>query len=120
MNKRSAPPIAAMAAILLPRWSFIGTLSDYGKGREERLRSAPPGEQALEEALDRRRKAGAVVDVAELAQRFGLRRVRMDGGGEAAEADAVVHRQHGLADHLAGVTGDDGEADQLVGALADD
>ena len=52
-----------------------------------------------------------MVGVAELADRLGLRRVGMDRRRERAEPHAVRHRQHELADRLAGVARDQRRAE---------
>ena len=49
-----------------------------------------------------------------LAHDFGLRRIGVDGRGELAETDAMSDRQRQAADHLAGVLGNEGRAEDSV------
>ena len=59
---------------------------DGEHGRAPSAGSARPAEPGLEEPLDRRREAGAVVGVAELADGLGLGRIGVDDAGERGRA----------------------------------
>src|SRR5262245_17280703 len=59
------------------------------------------------------RESGAVVGVADLSQRFGLCRVRMDGVRQCAHFQSVRDRQRQFADHLAGVARDNRSAEDF-------
>ena len=80
---------------------------------------AGAGHPPVEDLVDGGREAGAVVEVADFADAFGLGGVGVDDVGELLEAHAALHGHGDLADHFAGVAGDDGRAENLVAALLD-
>ena len=63
------------------------------------------------------------VDVRRLAEehfgrfhdRFGQRRVRVDGHAQVGRVRAHLHRQHALGDQLAGTGADDADAEHALG-----
>src|SRR5258708_6781764 len=78
------------------------------------LREYP--EPPTEELLDPRRELAAAPGVGGLLDDLGLGGVGMDDARDAAQADALGDRQTELAHHVAGVLGDQGGAEDLVGA----
>src|SRR5438309_27432 len=60
-----------------------------------------------------------MVGVSRLADRFSLGRVRMDNGGERAEADFGSQGQRNFINHLPSVASDDSSTEDLVGSSFD-
>src|SRR5688500_16189342 len=60
-----------------------------------------------------------IVSIAALADRFGLRGVRVNDGSQFAQSDASRHRDTDFADHLAGVTRNDGCSQNFIAAFPD-
>src|SRR3989441_894821 len=59
-------------------------------------------------------QSGPIVSIAALAERFGLRRVRVNDRSQFAQPDASRHRHTDFADHLAGMARNDGCSEDFI------
>ncbi len=82
-----------------------------------RFELASPGEPAGQNSPRPGSEPGSVVGIADLFDGLGLRRIRVDHLGEGPQAQPGDHGQGDLVDHLTGVPGDHGGAENLVGPL---
>src|SRR5262245_54569189 len=85
------------------------------------VRASPslPSQPPAHPFLDGRTEPGPIVGIAALADRFGLRRVRVNDGSQFAQPHASRHRHADFADHLAGVTSNDGCSEDFIAAFPD-
>jgi len=73
-----------------------------------------PRQPAAHPFLHRGGQSGPIVSIATLAERFGLRRVRVNDRGQFAQPDASRHRHTDFADHLAGMPRNDGCSEDFI------
>src|SRR6267378_3594948 len=73
-----------------------------------------PRQPAAHPFLHRGGQAGPIVSIAALAERFGLRRVRVNDRSQFAQPDASRHRHTDFADHLAGMARNDGCSEDFI------
>lgn len=79
--------------------------------------SSPPAQQCLEEASYAGRQSASLIRIAKLSENFRLGGIRKDYLAKSTEPQAPVHGEDHLADHFAGVRGDDRRAYNLVALL---
>jgi len=82
------------------------------------LRLSPPSEELGHQRFDSRGEAGAIVLVADFTDGIGLGGIGMEGAGDFSEADVVGDGEGQFGDQFAGMFGDDGGADDGIGAGA--
>src|SRR6266540_263008 len=78
-----------------------------------------PRQPAAHPFLHRGGQSGPIVSIAALAERFGLRRVRVNDRSQFAQPDASRHRHTDFADHLAGMARNDGCSENFIVPFAD-
>src|SRR6266568_7627962 len=82
--------------------------------------SAPlPCQPAAHPFLNLRSQPGPIVGIAALTNGLGLRRVGVNDGGQSAQTEASCHRHADFTDHFAGVTSNDGCAEDFIPAFPD-
>src|SRR6266568_1977261 len=78
-----------------------------------------PRQPAPHPFLHRRSQPGPIVGIAALTNGLGLRRVGVNDGGQSAQTEARCHRHADFTDHFAGVTSNDGCAEDFIPAFSD-
>src|SRR6185369_1087345 len=81
--------------------------------------ASPPGQPAAHPFFYGGGQSGPIVSIAALSERLGLRRVRMNHGSQFTQADPGRHRNTDLADHFAGMSGNDGCSEDFVAPFSD-
>jgi len=90
------------------------TPEERGKARDAALQDPKIN---AEDLLDRRRELGPPPGVGGFLYDLALGGVGVHGLGDLSETDSRGDRQGQLADHVSGVGGDQGGAENLVGTL---